>query len=423
MSRMRRLFAVLSLTATAGAQELHTVIERQSLDISPRITLSDVSQGPRYRIPLMNQRSGTLTQPTFVVQAGRKTLPSSPATPERAAKVRNGEPAFIETVAPSGRIFQGSLLRLYLRVGIERRTLTEHLIQIFPQRLDLPVQIDAPWLTDLPLTEKIPTTDDATLPAALRRQRASLVVNGALATAEIDRDIERDGRTFAVFELPCNFVLRTAGSLHVPPAKLRFAWATRFQEDLVTDHVPIDRQDGLVLSNSLDLQIEPLPRLSKPADFGGAVGTFAVQATATPLEVDLNDSIQLTLSITGEGNLAFFDPPTLPAMPGFHLRGRSEQLRNKTRAITYDLAVRSTNLFVVPAITLPFFEPLSATYQTIETQPIPLRVRRASAPPQDANALPSAATGGSFSRSSWLLTVLATAILLGIVVRRKRSRP
>src|SRR5262249_13535931 len=56
----------------------------------------------------------------------------------------------------------------------------------------------------------------------------------------------------------------------------------------------------------------PLPEACRPASFTGAVGTFTLAATASPLEVRAGDPVTVAVTLRGTGNLEHAEPPSIP---------------------------------------------------------------------------------------------------------------
>lgn len=360
------------------------VLDGLTVLAAPREALP-TGRGCRLRLALTPQRTGSFALPPFAVTARGQTLSSRNATLECATNLQGGDLAFVEVDAPRGAVYLGAPFLITLRIGIEREALTRQLIQLFPQRLDVPVQVQAPWLADLPGAASAPS--DALAMAVLPGgAAATLVLDGAVTKATVGPTIERNGKTFATVELTRAFVPTLPGTLHIPSSLLRFSWASRFQEDAIADPIPLDRQNGFVLGAARDLAIAPLPSAGRPADFGNAVGNFTIASSASPQELRVGQTVQLELTIAGQGNLAQLAPPALDQLPGLALQGRSERTEGRTRVIRYDLAVTATKVFAIPAIALPFFDPVAGTYRTAESQPIPLRIERDSAPAEPTPA-------------------------------------
>jgi hypothetical protein len=176
------------------------------------------------------------------------------------------------------------------------------------------------------------------------------------------------------------------------------------------------------------------------------VGTLAVRASADTRDVVVGDSIKLDVSWTGQGNLEFFQPPDLSALDafaGFRIYGRTEEKSFEQRKVTYDLAPLSAEVSEIPAVPLSVFDPELGTYQTVATDPIPIRVRplagrttlsteeapRFESDMRDIDTRPLASTGETRSRapSDGLLVALAFALPTGwLALRafvRRRGEP
>lgn len=282
--------------------------------------------------------------------------------------------AFIELSAPRGSFYVQERVPLRLRFGFDARFLSENVIPLFRQALDLPVQVEARWLVALPGTA--PLADAGGGPGDGGRPRRTFSLNGGVGEAAASEERRAGDRTFTVLELERSFLPLAAGELVVPAAELRFAYATRFDDDLVHGRVPADRRDATVAARPLALRILPLPEEGRPPAFGGAVGHFTIRADAQPRELEAGASLRLSLVIEGEGNLATLEPPRLDDLEGFHVYGRIEEPGAGRRAITYDLAPLTEEVRAVPAVRFPFFDPgPPAAYRVAETPPIPLAVR------------------------------------------------
>ncbi|MHC4933339.1 MAG: hypothetical protein ACYTGV_14235, partial [Planctomycetota bacterium] len=63
------------------------------------------------------------------------------------------ERAFLETESPRGIYYVQEPVRVVLRIGVDAEYFERSVVQMFQRRLDLPVQVDAPWLRTLAGTE------------------------------------------------------------------------------------------------------------------------------------------------------------------------------------------------------------------------------------------------------------------------------
>ena len=225
--------------------------------------------------------------------------------------------AFLELSSPRTTYFEHESFRLTLSFGLEREFLQAQVVQLFSRELDLPVQVDAPWLEELTgAVRRSSEEQDGTEPAL-----TTFVLNGEIAEAEHGADRERNGRAFVVIELEGNMLAGQAGELVVPSGSLRFAYATRFEPDLFGTRVPADRQLAVVAGDPLRLSIEPLPLAGRPDGFTNAVGRFSVNASADPRALVVGgakNGIHVRLTYA---NVAAMHRPRLATRPGSDRRG------------------------------------------------------------------------------------------------------
>ena len=130
------------------------------------------------------------------------------------------------------------------------------------------------------------------------------------------------------------------------------------------------------------IEVKPLPTEGRPADFGGAVGSFSIEATAKPLTVGVGDPITLTFRITdttGGGRLDSVGPPRLDApsltddfrMPTAPLAG---SVQGNTKTFTQTLRPTAESVREIPPIAFSWFDPETGRYETAASKPIALSV-------------------------------------------------
>jgi hypothetical protein len=278
------------------------------------------------------------------------------------------ERAFVEVVASHASCFAGEPVRLTLRFGFDREFFAKSAVPLFPQAMDVPLQVRAPWLDALegaaPLGE-----DDG------RGERLRLAVNEAVAGVRIVGDEARGGRTFTVLEVARTYVPAEPGELRVAAPSLRYAHATRFREDFVLGRVALDPVDAAVEGAALAIPVRALPAEGRPAGFAGAVGRFAVRASADRLARP-GETFRLTLHVEGGGNLPLLGAPRLDGVRGLHVYGTTEERTAAGRAFTYEVV--ATGVAEVPPIAFPFFDPSPPPgYRVATTEAIPLAAPRA----------------------------------------------
>jgi len=130
------------------------------------------------------------------------------------------------------------------------------------------------------------------------------------------------------------------------------------------------------------IEVKPLPEDGRPADFSGAVGSFAIEASAKPLSVGVGDPITLTYRITdktGMGRLDSIGPPRLDApaltdnfrMPTAPLAG---SVQGNTKTFTQTLRPTAESVKEIPSVAYSWFDPLTGHYETAASKPIAISV-------------------------------------------------
>jgi hypothetical protein len=131
--------------------------------------------------------------------------------------------------------------------------------------------------------------------------------------------------------------------------------------------------------------VEP-PVAHRPADFNGAIGSgFRVRMRATPTQVQAEEPLILTVTITGKGNLQELQRPDLRRRPRFAQQFHIENLADRylpaerTRAFDYRMRPRHAAVREIPLLPFVFFNPKilppEKGYQTAIAPAIPITVK------------------------------------------------
>jgi hypothetical protein len=137
-------------------------------------------------------------------------------------------------------------------------------------------------------------------------------------------------------------------------------------------------QSVVAQSEEVEIEVLPLPLEGQPMDFTGAVGRFSLRAQARPAEVPAGDPVTLTVKIAGQGNMDQVKPPDLEGLEGFKVYDpkveEQEQVNNNlyggSRIYEYILIPERGGLLEIPPIRFAYFDPLAASYQIAQSNPI-----------------------------------------------------
>lgn len=134
-------------------------------------------------------------------------------------------------------------------------------------------------------------------------------------------------------------------------------------------------------SNSVTINVRPLPEVGKPKSFSGAVGDFNISASIDKNKVKTNESVTLDVSVSGTGNIKLVDIPEIKLPSGFekYEPKTSENISRQrvirgTKKIEYLFVPRIPGKKTIPAIEFSYFNPEKGKYITKRTQPFKIDV-------------------------------------------------
>lgn len=136
-------------------------------------------------------------------------------------------------------------------------------------------------------------------------------------------------------------------------------------------------------SNTLKVDVMPLPENNKPASFNGAVGKFDFKASLDKSTTKTNEPITLKLKISGTGNIKLLDFPQFELPNGVEKYDPkvNEQI-NRTGVISgfkegeYLLIPRIAGSREIPPIEFSYFDPVKRSYQTIKSKSFNIKIEQ-----------------------------------------------
>jgi hypothetical protein len=192
------------------------------------------------------------------------------------------------------------------------------------------------------------------------------------------------GTTYQVVRFQTSVIPLRSGSLTLGPATLRLSILERqrrggpfddpFFEPFMSARRPFDLR-----SDPISLTVLPLPEAGRPADFSGAVGTFTMEAVASPTDVRVGDPVTVHVEIAGVGSLGDSAPPVLSRPEGFraydaHLTASETRGSEVSRRFEQVLIASEDTITAIPPLRFSFFDPGERRYHVLESAPIALRV-------------------------------------------------
>ena len=137
------------------------------------------------------------------------------------------------------------------------------------------------------------------------------------------------------------------------------------------------------VSNTIKVNVLPLPSANVPASFTGAVGDFSMKVDVDKTKVKTNEPVALRIKISGTGNIKLLTLPEFEIPAGFEKYDpKVNEDLNKSGKISgvknaeYLLIPRFAGKKDIPAVTFSFFNPAKNQYQTITSNPISIEVEQ-----------------------------------------------
>lgn len=137
-----------------------------------------------------------------------------------------------------------------------------------------------------------------------------------------------------------------------------------------------------VSAGSKIINVRALPENGKPVDFSGAVGQFDFKVNPSKTTLKNGESLDLTLSVIGKGNLKLFSlpkpvvPTALEMYDPVHEENVSTPLTGMTGRITdkYTIIPQYKGSYQIKPLSFSYFDLASGRYKTITSQPITINV-------------------------------------------------
>ncbi len=135
-------------------------------------------------------------------------------------------------------------------------------------------------------------------------------------------------------------------------------------------------QSVLLQSESIAIEVLPLPEQGRPQEFSGAVGRFRLDVQVQPTHVAAGDPVTLRVVIEGQGNMAAVQAPDIGGEAGVKLYDpkveEEEQVSNGIyggrRTFEYIMIPEQGGMMEIPPVRFAYFDPYAEQYQVLESE-------------------------------------------------------
>ncbi|MEZ5083611.1 MAG: BatD family protein [Bacteroidales bacterium] len=130
-----------------------------------------------------------------------------------------------------------------------------------------------------------------------------------------------------------------------------------------------------LVSNSLSLDVKPLPTANKPSEFSGAVGKFDMSSSIDNTDLKANEAINLKFTISGTGNVELVDKVNVKFPPDFEVydpkvtksMNYAQQGVSGRKTFEYLIIPRNPGEFKIDPVKFVYFDLASKLYKTLSS--------------------------------------------------------
>jgi hypothetical protein len=127
-------------------------------------------------------------------------------------------------------------------------------------------------------------------------------------------------------------------------------------------------------SNSLAIEVLPLPEQGKPNNFNGAVGKFNYKVEASKQSLKANDAFNLKITLSGNGNFPLLDAPKFQLPEEFEVYDPKISESANSKSFDYLIIPRSEGEFILKELDFSYFSPETKKYITLTAPEIKINV-------------------------------------------------
>ena len=136
-------------------------------------------------------------------------------------------------------------------------------------------------------------------------------------------------------------------------------------------------------SNKLTLDVKKLPE-GKPIGYSGGVGQFSISSTISSQQVKTNEELTLKVRVKGIGNMKLVGNPIIDFPSEFEVYDPiiNNKFSLKTNGFAgekvyeYVITPRASGTYTIPAAQFIYFDPLTDSYKTIESESYTIDVEK-----------------------------------------------
>jgi hypothetical protein len=169
-----------------------------------------------------------------------------------------------------------------------------------------------------------------------------------------------------------------AGKLQVDPLEMEIVAGTPMGRRDFFGNMMFEETNFTVTTGNRTIEVKALPEENKPVDFKGAVGSFKFNVTAGKTNLKANESTNIKVEVTGNGNLKLIELPKFVSPVGLEIFEPEHQEKinvslSGLQGTVYDqyaIVPQFKGKFKIPEVSFSYFDPKAEKYFTIVSDPL-----------------------------------------------------
>lgn len=211
-----------------------------------------------------------------------------------------------------------------------------------------------------------------------------------------------EGEAYTVYRVDFDLFPPDTGTISLPAASVKamIRDGSELRQDLFGRTIRSPKLRKLfAASKPLQITVLPIPTKNRPEAYTGGVGRFSVATSVDFTRVKVGDPIELTIKISGNGRYDKIEQPILSGLPEFKQNfAVVDSLQPgdiKPDGIIFKQTIRPRHdeIAEIPPVPFSFFNPDTERFQTVTSQPIPVKVLPAGVVKKEDIVLPEDRAG------------------------------
>jgi hypothetical protein len=130
-----------------------------------------------------------------------------------------------------------------------------------------------------------------------------------------------------------------------------------------------------------ELKVIELPAAGRPADFHGAIGTFAIESDISPVKAEVGDPLTLRMRVAGSGTFDRVDSAMLDHVeqwktypPKSTFTSNDPMGHKGEKVFEQPLIASQPGVQTLPALSFSYFDPIAKRYETAHSPPLSVTI-------------------------------------------------